>query len=82
MPDFWVNYFDILEFIKKYKFFGCSLPFITLTLIECFDTLRKQASKQSKHECLLSQLVCIADKKKLIAYKTNHTDTNHAVNGL
>lgn len=63
MPDFWVNYFDILEFIKKYKFFGCSLPFITFTLIECFDTLRKQASKQSKHECLLSQLVCIADKK-------------------
>ena len=63
MPDFWVNYFDILEFIKRFNFFGCSLPFMTFTLIECFNTLKKCVSKQSKQECLLSQLVCIADKK-------------------
>lgn len=63
MSDFWVNYFDILVFIKRFNFLGCSLPFMSFTLIECFNTLKKCFSKQSKQECLLSQLVCIADKK-------------------
>ena len=47
-PDNWVNYIDVLDFIKKHKYFSMSRPLFTWFLIEAFTTLRSKIENNNK----------------------------------